>query len=129
TGRALGARRRPEGAGGARVSPAADDGMADARRPDGSDFDRGRVRVVARGGAAARSPLFCLLALAVAACGPVAKAPPPAPPGPTPALVDFEATAYSIEGETAAGTPTRDGVVAADPDLLPIGTRIRLHDA
>jgi 3D (Asp-Asp-Asp) domain-containing protein len=41
----------------------------------------------------------------------------------------FEATAYSIEGKTAAGTRAREGVVAADPALLPLGTRIRIHDA
>jgi 3D (Asp-Asp-Asp) domain-containing protein len=41
----------------------------------------------------------------------------------------FEATAYSIEGKTADGTRTREGVVAADPDVLPLGTRIRIHGA
>jgi len=41
----------------------------------------------------------------------------------------FEATAYSIEGTTAAGTRAREGIVAADPHLLPLGTRIRVHDA
>lgn len=42
---------------------------------------------------------------------------------------EFEATAYSIEGETASGRQTREGIVAADPDLLPLGSRIRVHDA
>lgn len=41
----------------------------------------------------------------------------------------YEATAYSVEGKTAAGTHTHEGIVAADPNLLPLGTRIRLHDA
>lgn len=41
----------------------------------------------------------------------------------------FEATAYSIEGETASGQQTREGIVAADPDILPLGSRIRVHDA
>lgn len=41
----------------------------------------------------------------------------------------FTATAYTIEGETAAGTQTRHGIVAADPDILPLGSRIRVHDA
>jgi 3D (Asp-Asp-Asp) domain-containing protein len=41
----------------------------------------------------------------------------------------FEATAYTIEGETAAGTQTRRGVVAADPKVLAIGTRIRVEGA
>jgi 3D (Asp-Asp-Asp) domain-containing protein len=41
----------------------------------------------------------------------------------------FEATAYSIEGTTADGTRAREGVVAADPDILPLGSRIRIHGA
>jgi len=43
--------------------------------------------------------------------------------------VPFEATAYSLEGKTASGTPAHEGIVAADPKLLPLGTRIRVHDA
>jgi len=41
----------------------------------------------------------------------------------------FEATAYSQEGRTASGARAREGIVAADPKLLPLGTRIRVHDA
>jgi len=41
----------------------------------------------------------------------------------------FTATAYSVEGETAAGTQTHEGIVAADPDVLPLGSRIRIEDA
>jgi 3D (Asp-Asp-Asp) domain-containing protein len=41
----------------------------------------------------------------------------------------FEATAYSIEGKTATGTKAHEGIVAADPSLLPLGTRIRVSDA
>ncbi len=37
-----------------------------------------------------------------------------------------EATAYCIEGETASGAQTRRGVVAADPDVIPLGSRIRV---
>ena len=40
--------------------------------------------------------------------------------------VRMEATAYCIEGETASGAQTRRGIVAADPDVLPLGTRIRV---
>jgi 3D (Asp-Asp-Asp) domain-containing protein len=59
-----------------------------------------------------------------------AVAPPPAPvPPPEPRLMDFTATAYSIEGQTAKQTTARKGIVAADPDFLPLGTRIRVHDA
>jgi len=42
---------------------------------------------------------------------------------------EFKATAYTVEGETAAGTRTSEGIVAADPDVLPLGTRIRILDA
>jgi 3D (Asp-Asp-Asp) domain-containing protein len=41
----------------------------------------------------------------------------------------FEATAYSQEGATASGAHAREGVVAADPDVLPLGTRIRVEGA
>jgi 3D (Asp-Asp-Asp) domain-containing protein len=41
----------------------------------------------------------------------------------------FEATAYSIEGQTADGTHAREGIVAADPQVLPLGTRIRVQGA
>lgn len=40
--------------------------------------------------------------------------------------VRMVATAYCIEGETASGAQTRRGIVAADPDVLPLGTRIRV---
>lgn len=39
------------------------------------------------------------------------------------------ATAYSVEGETASGKMAKPGVVAADPDILPLGTRIRVSGA
>jgi 3D (Asp-Asp-Asp) domain-containing protein len=41
----------------------------------------------------------------------------------------FEATAYTVEGQTASGARTRAGIVAADPNVLPIGTRIRVSGA
>ena len=42
----------------------------------------------------------------------------------------FQATAYSVEGETASGKQTREGrTVAADPDVLPLGTRIEVKGA
>lgn len=81
------------------------------------------------------------LAIAVAIGGIVgsctrAPTPPPAPPpvavAPTPAPAKtrtFEATAYTIEGTTASGKQTRHGIVAADPKVLPLGTRIRVSDA
>ena len=42
----------------------------------------------------------------------------------------FNATAYSVEGETASGKQTREGrTVAADTSVLPLGTRIQVRDA
>jgi 3D (Asp-Asp-Asp) domain-containing protein len=48
---------------------------------------------------------------------------------PTAERLRFEATAYSIDGTTASGETTRNGVVAADPTVLPLGTRIRVVGA
>ena len=71
-----------------------------------------------------------VLTVALAACErPREQARVPPPPPEQPALQRFEATAYSIEGRTASGAHTHKGIVAADPKLLPLGTRIRLHDA
>jgi len=41
----------------------------------------------------------------------------------------FVATAYAHAGLTASGLPTRRGLVAADPKVLPIGTRILVRGA
>jgi peptidoglycan lytic transglycosylase len=43
--------------------------------------------------------------------------------------MEFEATAYSDHGMTASGTQTRKGVLAADPRVLPLGSRIRVSRA
>jgi 3D (Asp-Asp-Asp) domain-containing protein len=85
--------------------------------------------------AKASRPLLTIgIALALAACAKHPPAPPPpvaAAPTPTavPKMQRFEATAYTIEGKTASGERTRHGIVAADPKVLPIGTRIRVSDA
>ena len=34
------------------------------------------------------------------------------------------ATAYSLHGGTASGLPTGPGVVAVDPTVIPLGTRL-----
>ena len=47
----------------------------------------------------------------------------------TPRRLEFEATAYSVTGTTAAGMQTRPGIVAADPAVLPLGSRIRVDGA
>jgi 3D (Asp-Asp-Asp) domain-containing protein len=42
-------------------------------------------------------------------------------------LHEFTATAYCLTGQTASGIEVQPGVVAADPDVLPIGSVVRLH--
>lgn len=59
----------------------------------------------------------------------VASVPPPAPAAPSPAPMAFTATAYTIEGKTASGAQTREGICAADPAVLPFGSRIRVDGA
>jgi len=39
----------------------------------------------------------------------------------------YTATAYSLRGRTASGRPVSRGVIAADPSVLPIGTRVRVE--
>lgn len=46
-----------------------------------------------------------------------------------PKVLRMEATAHSVEGITAAGTWSRPGTVAADPAVLPLGSRIRVVGA
>ncbi len=41
----------------------------------------------------------------------------------------YQATAYAVSGITASGEWTHRHVVAADPDVLPIGTRIKIKKA
>jgi len=70
--------------------------------------------------------------LVLGGCAVRAPVPPPLPPPPAPPaskLVDFVATAYALDGKTAAGVRAKPGIVAADPAVLPLGTRIRVHDA
>jgi 3D (Asp-Asp-Asp) domain-containing protein len=42
------------------------------------------------------------------------------------AVLKMDITAYCTEGETASGEQTRRGVVAADPAVLPLGSRVRV---
>lgn len=63
----------------------------------------------------------------------VASVPPQAAPAPapsaTPARMQFTATAYTIAGRTASGAHSREGICAADPAVLPFGSRIRVDGA
>ena len=46
-----------------------------------------------------------------------------------PRAVRMLATAFSVEGITAAGVWSRPGTAAADPAVLPLGSRIRVFGA
>lgn len=46
---------------------------------------------------------------------------------PEPLLHEFLATAYCLRGLTSSGVRANPGSVAADPDVLPLGSIIRLH--
>jgi 3D (Asp-Asp-Asp) domain-containing protein len=39
----------------------------------------------------------------------------------------YMATAYSLRGVTASGRPASKGLIAADPSVLPLGTRVRVE--
>ena len=39
----------------------------------------------------------------------------------------YVATAYSLRGRTASGKPVSRGLIAADPSVLPLGTRVRVE--
>jgi 3D (Asp-Asp-Asp) domain-containing protein len=51
-----------------------------------------------------------------------------APPS-TPGNGFYVATAYSVTGITASGEWTHRHVIAADPDVLPIGSRVKIRRA
>jgi len=55
-----------------------------------------------------------------------------AAPGPktTPARAKpFTARAYCLNGKTRSGVRTREGIVAADPRVLPLGTVVQIYSA
>jgi 3D (Asp-Asp-Asp) domain-containing protein len=48
-------------------------------------------------------------------------------PKPLVAAVPYVATAYSLKGRTASGRMVSRGLIAADPSVLPLGSRVRLE--
>lgn len=44
----------------------------------------------------------------------------------TPAATPYHATAYCLNGRTATGGSVRRGIIAADPRVLPLGTRVEI---
>jgi 3D (Asp-Asp-Asp) domain-containing protein len=81
-----------------------------------------------------------LTAAAAAAAGETAATPPapandlpPATPTPTPApaasggrTITVSSTGYSLPGHTATGLPVGWGVVAVDPNVIPLGTKLTI---
>ena len=58
---------------------------------------------------------------------PEAVAPTAPAPGPTGAgTLTVTATAYTLQGQTATGAPVGYGVVAVDPSVIPLGTRMTI---
>jgi peptidoglycan DL-endopeptidase CwlO len=52
---------------------------------------------------------------------------PVAPPTPAgPGTITVTATAYTLQGTTATGAPVGYGVVAVDPSVIPLGTRMTI---
>jgi 3D (Asp-Asp-Asp) domain-containing protein len=39
----------------------------------------------------------------------------------------YVATAYSLRGRTASGVPVSKGIIAADPRVLPLGSRVKIE--
>jgi 3D (Asp-Asp-Asp) domain-containing protein len=54
-------------------------------------------------------------------------APKPAVENPNSEGVHYVATAYSLRGKTASGKYVSQGIIAADPRILPLGSRVRLE--
>jgi len=75
-----------------------------------------------------RLSLVAACVLVLAGCAARAPVAPPVPE-PAPRQMDFVATAYTITGATASGMQAKPGVVAADPEVLALGTRIRVAEA
>jgi 3D (Asp-Asp-Asp) domain-containing protein len=85
--------------------------------------ERGPSQQCCRGLAAA----LTILALTAASC--TRRTPPTPPPAPAHdrgSVMQFTATAYCKGSVTATGTRPTEGIVAADPALLPFGTKVRL---
>jgi 3D (Asp-Asp-Asp) domain-containing protein len=68
----------------------------------------------------ARLPILILLA-AILGAGPACAKERRATP--------MKATAYARRGTTKSGEKTRRGIVAADPKVLPLGTKVKVENA
>lgn len=52
--------------------------------------------------------------------------PPPAPPPESGRTLTVSATGYSLPGHTATGLPVGWGIVAVDPSVIPLGTKLTI---
>ena len=81
----------------------------------------------------AQNPKAAIQEKALEVAGQVPETAPEPLPAKTPeatpvtAIQIFSATAYSLRGRTASGQSVTRGLIAADPRVLPIGTRVRLE--
>ena len=75
--------------------------------------------------AKARRVAVAETASAVSSSAPVA-APAPAAAAPGTGTITVTATAYTLQGTTATGAPVGYGVVAVDPSVIPLGTRMSI---
>jgi 3D (Asp-Asp-Asp) domain-containing protein len=66
---------------------------------------------------------------AIAVVATPSEVPAAAPETGTPAVppVHYVATAYSLKGRTASGRMVSKGLIAADPRVLPLGSRVKLE--
>src|SRR6185503_5721464 len=79
-----------------------------------------------------RRPMWLAMFLVtLSACSHRIQPAPPPQPAPTRVVapVRFIATAYCTGRITASGAPVAKGIVAADPDILPLGSVIRISGA
>jgi 3D (Asp-Asp-Asp) domain-containing protein len=89
-------------------------------------------KAIARGGRFRYLLSVMLLVFASACAGRIHPSPPPSAPSPEPGgeqagpEVSFTATAYCSGTRTASGTKVAEGIVAADPAFVPIGSVIRV---
>jgi 3D (Asp-Asp-Asp) domain-containing protein len=67
-------------------------------------------------------------AVVLAAVSGVGQAATPAPlsPGDRPTTLTVNASAYALRGRTASGVRAGPGVVAVDPAVIPLGTRLTI---
>jgi cystine transport system substrate-binding protein len=108
------ARERAQLVTGAAPTPAA---------PQTTSADSSNGPATTAGFAPAEPPPAPVDSVAQATPAPPAAAPPPPKPGGT---MSVYATGYCLKGSTATGLPVGPGIVATDPSVIPLGTRMTI---